>query len=407
MPYLVPIVDRSGPTHCPCPWTRWQLAHEFSPVRKKTARPLSGSPSRRISSPNGGSGRPGGHLGQGQDRWPPRRGPGGRGEVVCRSVVASVFRSSGSLPAFASSRIRRAPPSSWARVRRASRRRPSGNSRASISSLSRSRRRRRACGSVRTAASATGLELGWPLVPPIRRSRSVWLVGEPMVPSASTAATRTGRASARILGDESRGRRRSGRRGWPRPARCPGAEFRVVEGLLERRLDRRIVLARRSTGPRACVPGVASSSRLRTRVLGLSRPARPATAAARGSLDLAEDVVAGLLQARARSGGQTPWPGTPEPRRGAAARPGPGTCSERWPAGRVSRPDERLVAIDREVRRQAPRRPAVPSRSPGPSGRTACRRRGVPGTRSRASRAPGPGPRDTSGPGRPRRRSAS
>ncbi len=49
--------------------------------------------------------------------------------MVCRIVVASVVRSLGSLPAFAMSRIRLGPPSTWASVRSASRRTPSGSSR--------------------------------------------------------------------------------------------------------------------------------------------------------------------------------------------------------------------------------------------------------------------------------------
>ena len=51
-------------------------------MRKKTARPFSASPSRRISSPIGGKGAAAGHLGQRQDLGRLRRGPGDRGEVM-------------------------------------------------------------------------------------------------------------------------------------------------------------------------------------------------------------------------------------------------------------------------------------------------------------------------------------
>ena len=45
MPYLVPIVERSGPTHCPCPCTRWQVAQALAgwPWRRRPG-PCSASP---------------------------------------------------------------------------------------------------------------------------------------------------------------------------------------------------------------------------------------------------------------------------------------------------------------------------------------------------------------------------
>ncbi len=124
LPYLTPIVDRSGPTHWPFPCTRWQLPHELAPARKKTARPFSASPSRRISSKIEGNGRPAAVLGRGKTELACSRKR--RSGDVCKSVVASFFKSSGSLPARASSITCEPPSLSCATLRNASRRRPSG-----------------------------------------------------------------------------------------------------------------------------------------------------------------------------------------------------------------------------------------------------------------------------------------
>ena len=77
--------------------------------------------SARRSAATAGRGR----LGQRQDLRGLLADAGGRASCAA-SVVASVFRSSGSLPARASSRTRLPPSLSWAKVRKASRRRPSG-----------------------------------------------------------------------------------------------------------------------------------------------------------------------------------------------------------------------------------------------------------------------------------------
>ena len=212
---------------------------------------------------------------------------------------------------------------------------------------------------------------------------------------------------------------------WAKPSRTPsipavagrGGQRDPLDAQLGVRRAPRSISRRRPRG-RSCAAfhSPASLRASRSRAAAACGPGRSACVdqlgherrPSRGSLHLLEDVVGRPAAARGRAG------------RARLARAAAAT-SRRWirqarpryllsaVAGRSGVPagDERLVAIDREVRRQRRRcRPCRPARGRASPIERAVEELGQV-SRSRASRAPGRGPRDTSGPGRPRTRSAS
>ena len=233
-------------------------------------------------------------------------------------------------------------------------------------------RRRRPAARARTAASATGFELGLALgrgdqarrgTRDLRRglSRPSGLDrGDPDLRRRPSRRGRSSSSGARVAGVAGRGGQRDPLRAAARGRssaasisrdRPAGRSWAVAPVAAE-------LAGRAWPAAAACGPG--------------RRPRRPCSAtttAVSGSLICVEDVVGRLLQLGARELGQDPAEQRQRPRAGGAARPGRASCSAAE-AGRSGVPggDERLVAVDREVRRQARPAPSWPalsrSRSP-------------------------------------------
>ena len=270
MPYLVPMVERSGPTHWPWPWTRWQLAQRVQAGPEEDGR----GPARRRR--RGGSAR---RSAAGAGRWRVL----GRGRTLAASSrirrsgcrvqergrlgLQVVGQLAGLRPARGSAG---AAALSRASVRRASRRRPSGY----VARVDQLGQPARGVVDRRAGSAPPPRRPGWswacPLVPAIRRSRSVRPAGRRWL------AERLDRRDAQLIGQRSRpgrsprGRPRSGRRRWPRPARSPatrssGSSQRLLDGL-----DRpRGSFCAACQSPASFRPAVARNCRLRAGSLAL------------------------------------------------------------------------------------------------------------------------------------------